>query len=235
MQTQTNQPDLSTKESQAGQTAIAQQNQTSPTTAQQSSLASPSSLNATSGTINQAKNQSSTTNQQAKQPYTYKPTTNTSDNLNQLLNSDSLHMQQAKQQGLNTAASRGLINSSIAAGASQQAAINAAAPMAQQDANSQLQQWNTEKTVQANLQGAYVDSVNQSMHNAMINVSNIETTQGLKQAEKDKMIKATLERRDADMAFLKTMYSAMPTWANNWSSFPSMPDAPGVTMPDPEA
>lgn len=217
------------EQNQAGQTSIAQNNQTSPTKAEQSSLASPSSLGATASTASSTAN-----SQQPNQPYNYKPSVNTSDNLNQLLNSDSLHMQQAKQQGMNTAASRGLINSSIAAGASQQAAVNAAAPIAQADANTALQQWNTEKTVQANLQGAYVDSVNQSMHNAMINVSNIETSEGLSQTEKDKMIKNTIERRDADMAFLKTMYSAMPTWSNNWSSFPSMPDAPGVTLPDPE-
>lgn len=229
MQTQQYQPD----NQQAGQDSIAQNNQTSATQTQQTSLASPSALGATASTSNQTG--STTTNQQPNQPYEYKPTTNTSDNLNQLTQSDSLYMQQAKQQGLNTAASRGLINSSIAAGASQQAAINAAAPIAQADANTTLQQWNMEKTVQANLQGAYADSINQVMNNAMINVSEIETAEGLKQEEKDKMIKNTIERRDADMAFLKSMYSAMPTWSNNWSSFPSMPDAPGVTQPDPEA
>ena len=192
---------------QAGQTTIAQQTSTTDTTKAQ---------------------------QQPNQPYEYNPTTNTSDNLNQLTNSDSLYMQQARQSGKNTAASRGLINSSIAAGAAEQAAISAAAPIAQADASTALQQWNMEKTVQANLQGAYADSINQMLNNAMINVSEIETAEGLEQSAKDKMIKNTIERRDADMAFLKTMYSAMPTWSNNWSSFPSMPDAPGVTLPDPE-
>lgn len=53
-----------------------------------------------------------------------------------LLNSGSQYMQSAKESGLRTAQSRGLLNSSLAAGQSQAAAIEAALPIAQQDSQS---------------------------------------------------------------------------------------------------
>lgn len=51
------------------------------------------------------------------------------DYLDQLLSSDSPYIQNARRTGLETAASRGLLNSSIAAGNSQRAAIEAAQPI----------------------------------------------------------------------------------------------------------
>lgn len=51
-----------------------------------------------------------------------------------LLDSNSPYMKQAKQAGLRVAGRRGLLNSSIAAGSSEAAAIAAAAPIASQDA-----------------------------------------------------------------------------------------------------
>lgn len=57
-----------------------------------------------------------------------------SDQLNGLLASNSPYMQYATQQGLNTAGARGLLNSSLAAGSAQGAAIAAAAPIAQENA-----------------------------------------------------------------------------------------------------
>lgn len=51
-----------------------------------------------------------------------------------LLNQDSPYLQQARDQGAVYASSRGLLNSSAGAKASQQAAIQAALPIAQQDA-----------------------------------------------------------------------------------------------------
>lgn len=51
------------------------------------------------------------------------------DYLSQLLNSDSPYIQNARRTGLEMAASRGLLNSSIAAGNSQRAAIDAAQPI----------------------------------------------------------------------------------------------------------
>lgn len=170
--------------------------------------------------------------QTSNRPYKYKPTTSVNDNVNQLTDSDSLYMQQARQSGLNTAASRGLLNSSIASGAAQGAAIKAATPIAQQDAQTEYNKWNLEKSVQSNLQGKYVESVDEIIKNATININAIETAEGLSQEEKDKMIMNSIERRDADLAFQKSLFSALPVWSNNWSSFPVMPGAPGVVLGD---
>ena len=59
----------------------------------------------------------------------------TAKQLNGLLSSDSKYIKQARYQGEKTAASRGLQNSSMAAGASEASAIAAAAPIASQDAS----------------------------------------------------------------------------------------------------
>lgn len=61
-----------------------------------------------------------------------------------LTSQDSPLMQQARTAGLQQANARGVLNSSIAAGASQNAAISAALPIAQQEA-SQAQQSNTQR------------------------------------------------------------------------------------------
>lgn len=55
--------------------------------------------------------------------------------LNGLLADNSDYIKRARQEGMNTANKRGLANSSIAAGASQGAAIDRALPIAQQDAD----------------------------------------------------------------------------------------------------
>lgn len=54
--------------------------------------------------------------------------------INQLLGSNSAYMRNARQRGAEQAAGRGLLNSSIAAGTSQRAAMEAALPIASQDA-----------------------------------------------------------------------------------------------------
>ena len=55
--------------------------------------------------------------------------------LNDLLNQDSTYMQSAKANAMAQANSRGLLNSSMAVGASQKAAIDSSLPIAQADAN----------------------------------------------------------------------------------------------------
>lgn len=54
--------------------------------------------------------------------------------LNAITNEDSLYMQNAARRGLETANRRGLLNSSIASGASQRSALEAATPLAMQEA-----------------------------------------------------------------------------------------------------
>jgi len=54
--------------------------------------------------------------------------------LNQLLSADSTYLQSARNRGMEQANQRGLINSSLAAGTAERAAIDAAMPIAAQDA-----------------------------------------------------------------------------------------------------
>lgn len=60
--------------------------------------------------------------------------------LNRLLSSDSPLLQQARAKAMQTANSRGLLNSSLAAGAGEEAAISQALPIATTDANTFFQQ-----------------------------------------------------------------------------------------------
>ena len=62
--------------------------------------------------------------------------TNAASQLDAITRDNSPYIQQATQQGLLTAASRGLQNSSLGAGAAEAAAVQAAAPLAEQNASS---------------------------------------------------------------------------------------------------
>lgn len=150
------------------------------------------------------------------------------DEVNKITASDSLTMQQARNAGMRAAGSRGLLNSSIAGQSAEQAAIQAAMPMAQQNVQNQLQQQQFAQGVTANTQGQYMQSSKDIMEQALISINEIETATDIDQEEKDKMIKNTIKRRDADLEFLQNFYSMMPTWSGNWVNFPVMPSAPGV-------
>jgi len=67
--------------------------------------------------------------------YVDKDKSTVSGQLNSLLSEESPYLKQARLQGEEASAQRGMLNSSMAAGASQAAAIKAALPVAQQDAN----------------------------------------------------------------------------------------------------
>lgn len=69
--------------------------------------------------------------------------------LNGLLASDSRYIQQARQAGVRDAGKRGLLNSSIAAGSAETAAIAAAAPIASQEASQTAQK--NQATLEGNI------------------------------------------------------------------------------------
>ena len=156
-----------------------------------------------------------------------------------LLNSGNSYIKNARNRGKEHAASRGLLNSSIAAGASEKAAINAAMPIAQQDANTynqfELVTHNTDNAIRkgaydvtANTQGAYLSSVNDLVKNAGVSINEIETAKDITQANKNAMIANTTARRDADLQFTRSLFSNMPTWDMKWFQIGQMPAAPGL-------
>lgn len=72
-------------------------------------------------------------------PYIPSPDATVEDRVRGLLDSDSPYIRAARQRGIETAHSRGLLNSSIAAGSAERSAIEAALPIALQDAAQSFQ------------------------------------------------------------------------------------------------
>ncbi len=158
--------------------------------------------------------------------------TTVSGNLDNILQEGGAYLTQAKQQGLQQAASRGLGNSSIAGQAAQGEAIRASLPIAQQDAANELTKWSQKEasdlskwtlgaTVSSNLQGQYSSSLDDILNQYAISVNQIETAQDISTKDKNSMIENSIARRDADMNFLKNMYTAMPGFNTDWGLFPS--------------
>ena len=79
--------------------------------------------------------------------------------LNTLLNSESPYLQQAKNAGEKQAASRGMLNSSMSAGASQASAIQAALPIAQQDASTFAKAQSAEQAANYGQQATKVEGI----------------------------------------------------------------------------
>jgi hypothetical protein len=89
---------------------------------------------------------------------------------------------------------------------------------------------NLAKTAAANTHGAYLDAINEITNNAMVSINEIETAEGIRQRDKDKMIANTIARRNADLAWTRNLYSNMPTWDFSWidTGYNQMPAAPGI-------
>lgn len=73
--------------------------------------------------------------------------------LEAMLNPSSQYIKNARQRGIEYAATRGGINSSIAAGAAERSAIEAAAPLAQQAAGAQIEDWLSGQNFNRSIQG----------------------------------------------------------------------------------
>ncbi len=149
--------------------------------------------------------------------------------LNKMLGSDSPLMKRAETKGKQYANSRGLLNSSMAAGASQGAMIDAAAPIAQQDSNnlmqsalsgqqSQQEQDMVDTKAYANMRGQYADSFTSMINEANINISEIQSNADIPAAEKQKMIDQQIQMRDADLTAMKSLFENMPMWEQNWTA-----------------
>jgi|SRR5580700_703790 hypothetical protein len=91
--------------------------------------------------------------------------TNSASQIDAITNANSPYIQQAEQQGLLSAASRGLENSSIGAGSAEAAAVSAAAPLAEENASeaSQGMLQNAQLSTQANEFNASQQNANQQL------------------------------------------------------------------------
>lgn len=123
--------------------------------------------------------------------------------------------------------SRGMQNSSMAAGAGTAAAIDAAMPIAQADAASQHQinmQNMTHgqnldfmgKEMGMNMQNSLFDSMQNAFNNELVGIAEImnnsDMTQAQKTAAANLLSGASSDNRTALEAYMKSL----PTWASNW-------------------
>lgn len=113
--------------------------------------------------------------------------TNAAAQLDAITNANSPYIQRAEQQGLLSAASRGLENSSLGAGAAEGAAVAAAAPLAEQNAGeaTQGQLQNSQLGTQANEFNASQQNSNQQLNAQM------QTQQTQFNASQEQAAKAT--------------------------------------------
>lgn len=98
--------------------------------------------------------------------------------LESFMDPNSAYMQQAAQQGMNLAAERGGINSSIAAGASQKAALESAMPLVQTSIAAQLNQEQARLDDWVNTQGFNREMASMPFQNSM-NMLNMVTQAGI--------------------------------------------------------
>lgn len=149
--------------------------------------------------------------------------------LDKMLGSDSPLMKRAETQGKQYANKRGLLNSSMAAGASQGAMIDAATPIAAQDSNNLMQsalsgqQFDQETQMvdtkaYANMRGQFLDSTASMINESNINISEIQSSSDIPAAEKQKMIAQQIAMRDADMRGLEALFKSQPMWEQNWAN-----------------
>ncbi|MCL7941225.1 hypothetical protein M8009_13105 [Halomonas sp. ATCH28] len=139
-----------------------------------------------------------------------------------LMSQDNNLMKQARTSGLQKANQRGLLNSSMAVGASQDAMIRNAMPMAQQDAGA-LQDLNKlQASSAANAWGVMANNVTDIVAQGMEGIANIQANPDIKEADKTKMIEQITEMRDTDIGFQQDLYEGLSSYLADTGLFPNL-------------
>jgi hypothetical protein len=159
-----------------------------------------------------------------------------SNQLERLLSDDSDWLKSAHTRALQGKNKLGLLNTSMAIQAGEQARINAALPIAQQDAASvrdeymqgQQQKYNLERQGFAQsqaLQLQYTASIKDLQLATENAVSNIMIQPDMSPGDKDNAIRDLYAQRDADLIMLNEIYGALPGWQSDWTlkNFPGFP------------
>jgi len=177
--------------------------------------------------------------------------TNVNDQLNSTLNSNSLLMRVAKSSGQAAATQRGLGNSSIGAEASQRAMVDAALPIAQQNAQqshqgqqSQLDrdhqlgvldkqgQIDKDKLAQqvvANTHGMYMNSVQSAIDSYNERYAALMSDKAMTAADKTNLINSMKTELNSTLNMYQKLYSNISTIRPDWSNFPTI-SLPGVNI-----
>lgn len=142
--------------------------------------------------------------------------------LDSALKSNSPLMKRAATQGKQYANSRGLLNSSTGAGAAQGAMIDAAMPMAQQDAGAQQDLNKLQASSAANAWGVLADNTTDIVAQGMEGIANINANPDISQSNKTKMINQIKKMRDTDIQFQQDLYDNMSSYLADTGLFPNL-------------
>ncbi|WP_043530480.1 hypothetical protein [Litchfieldella xinjiangensis] len=142
--------------------------------------------------------------------------------LNSMLSSNSPLMKRAETKGKQYANSRGLLNSSMGAGAAQGAMIDAAMPAAQQDAAAQQDLNKLQASSMANAWGVMSNNVTDIVAQGMEGIANINANPDISQTDKSKMISQITSMRDTDINFQQNLYKSLSGYLKNTGLFPNL-------------
>lgn len=158
------------------------------------------------------------------------------DQLNSTLNSNSLLMRVAKSNGQAAATQRGLGNSSIGAEASQRAMVDAALPVAQQNAQQahqgnqgQIDKDKLSQQVVANTHGMYMNSVQSAIDSYNERYAALMSDKNMSAADKANLINSMKTELNSTLNMYQKLYSNISTIRPDWSSFPTI-SLPGVNI-----
>ncbi|HDI3132779.1 TPA: hypothetical protein PMB21_001453 [Vibrio cholerae] len=155
--------------------------------------------------------------------------TNVADQLSQITASNSLPMRVAAAQGDRAAAARGMQGSSINTEASMRAMVDAALPMAQQNASQEFQQGMQESEVSANTIGKYIDYAQQITGNFDAQIAGIMNNTNMSADDKKTAIDNLVISRDKQLVYITNLFNKIPTMQKDWSNFPSL-GVPNITV-----
>ncbi|WP_421220399.1 hypothetical protein [Aeromonas enteropelogenes] len=177
--------------------------------------------------------------------------TDVNDQLNSTLNSNSLLMRVAKSNGQAAATQRGLGNSSIGAEASQRAMVDAALPIAQQNAQQahqgnqsqldrehdlgvldkqgQIDKDKLSQQVVANTHGMYMSSVQAAIDSYNERYAALMSDKAMTAADKTNLINSMKTELNSTLNMYQKLYSNISTIRPDWSSFPTI-SLPGVNI-----
>lgn len=155
--------------------------------------------------------------------------TNVNDQLNSTLNSNSLLMRMAKSQGQATATARGLGNSSIGTEAAQRAMVDAALPIAQQNATQAQSDKSTANEVVANTHGKYLTAVQDAINSYNERYAAVMADRNITAANKTTLVNNMKNELNSTLNMYKSLYSNISTIRPDWSNFPTI-TLPGVSL-----
>ena len=145
-----------------------------------------------------------------------------------LLDKDNPYMKQAETQALQNMNTRGLLNSSMAVGAVEDARIRHALPIAQQDADSEYRDYlmvrQTNEQLRAmgfemsgNLQSQMGNSVTTIMATTRQVEASIMSDPNMSAENKQKAVADLRASRDADLNMLNSVWGKMPAFQSSWA------------------